>query len=272
MDSAPLHHTLARAPGAEPTRWLLVLHGIYGSGRNWNSVLRRVVERRPEWGAVLTDLRGHGDSPPLAPPHTLDACVGDLGVLSAHLPGRPTVLVGHSFGGKVALLYGDEPGHAVEQVWIIDSTPDARPPAGSAWEMLRLLRRVGGPFPTRQDGVEALEARGVARPVAQWMATNLIPEGDRYRWRLDPDQMEALLLDFFRTDAWGAVEHPHGPALHFVRARNSSVLDDEARARVRAAGTATGRATLHEVEGGHWLNADNPDAVVELLVQGLPRD
>ena len=31
----------------------------------------------------------------------------------------------------------------------------------------------------------------------------------------------------------------------------------------------TGRVFLHEVEGGHWLNTENPKALQELLVAGL---
>lgn len=230
------------------------------------------MELRPEWGGVAVDLRGHGQSPTPDPPHTLDACVEDLDRLSRALPQRPEVVVGHSFGGKVALLYGDEPEHGVVQSWVMDSTPDARPPAGSAWEMLRVLRGAPGPFPTREEGVQAVLEHGYPRPVAQWMTTNLVPHGEEFRWRLNPGVMEELLRDFFRTDAWGAVEHPHGPEIHFVRATDSGILDPEACNRIQAASLSTGRVHLHHVEGGHWLNADNPRALVALLADGLPGD
>src|SRR4051812_24710793 len=61
-DDPILAHTRVAAPGRTPERWLLVLHGIYGAGRNWGSIARRLVEARPEWGAVLVDLRMHGQS------------------------------------------------------------------------------------------------------------------------------------------------------------------------------------------------------------------
>jgi len=64
------------APGESPDRWFAVLHGIFGSGRNWASVARRVVRARPEWGAVLVDLREHGESVGFEPPHTLDRAAG----------------------------------------------------------------------------------------------------------------------------------------------------------------------------------------------------
>lgn len=270
MASPALHHERVTASGADPHRWAFLLAGIYGAGRNWNAVARRVVEARPEWGFIPVDLRGHGQSPPGDPPHTLAACVADLDALAATLPAAPEVIIGHSFGGKVALLYGAEPAHGILQTWVVDSTPDTREPSGSAWEMLRVLRDSPGPFQTREEGVEAVLAHGYARPVAQWMTTNLVPEGELFRWRLDPDQMEALLRDFFRTDAWPAVEGAHGPEIHLIKATESSILDEEACHRVEAAGMGSGRTHLHEIQGGHWLNADNPEAVVELLAERLP--
>src|SRR5690606_12335653 len=152
-------------------------------------------------------------------------------------------------------------------------TPAARPPGGSAWEMLAALRRAPGPFPDREAGTAALVALGTARPVAQWMALNLerVPGGAEWRWRLDPDEMEGLLLDFFAADLWPVVEEPpSGIDLHFVKAEESSVLDDEACARIEAAGHRTGRVHLHRVAGGHWVNADNPEALLALLEARLP--
>lgn len=270
MPAPSLYSEPVQAPGAEPRHWAFLLHGIYGAGRNWNAVLRRLVERRPDWGVIAVDLRGHGQSPPLQPPHELSACVADLDRLAHTLPHRPEAIIGHSFGGKVALLYGDEPAHGIRQTWVVDSTPDARSPTGSAWRMLEVLRRCPGPFAIREAGVEAVLSQGHAHPVARWMTTNLVPGDGGFRWRLDADQMEALLRDFFRTDAWPAVEHPHGPDLHFIRATESALLDEEACHRLEASGLVTGRVHVHHVEGGHWLNADNPAALVELMARELP--
>ena len=251
------------AEGAAPEQWLVVLHGIYGAGRNWGSVARGIVEASPEWGALLVDLREHGESGGFEPPHTLEATAADLSGLERADAMR--AVLGHSFGGKIALLRG-KTDESIEQVWVIDSTPEAREPSGSAWGMLRVLRSVPDHFGDRDEAVEALVAGGVERPVALWMTTNLEWREGEYRWRLDLDAMEELLRDFFRTDLWSLVEDPReGLDLHFVRATGSRVLTEEAASRIRAAGQRTGRVFLHDVQGGHWLNADNPDEVVRLL-------
>lgn len=255
--------------GSTPSRWLLVLHGIYGAGRNWGQVARHVMRRREDWGAVLVDLRQHGDSQGFPPPHTIAAAAGDLADLVRLSGLRAGAVLGHSFGGKVALRYAQEEPPDLKQVWIVDSTPEARAPEGSAWDMLGALRRVPGSYESRGAAIDALAGQGIARPVAQWMVTNLEWRDGRYRWRIDFDDMEALLRDFFDTDLWGVVEEPPaGVELHFVRATQSVVMA-QSIARIRAAAERT-RVTVHDVEGGHWLNADDPDALVELLVRELP--
>jgi hypothetical protein len=171
----------------------------------------------------------------------------------------------------VALLYADEPEHGVEQCWVVDSTPATGEAKGSAWGMIQVLRRHPGPFPTRDAGVQAVRDEGYPMAVARWMGTNLrpTPSGDELEWRLDPDQMEAMLEDFFQVDAWETLEHPHGPEIHVLKATESKVLDPQATLRMESAALNTGRIHIHEIVGGHWLNADNPDALVAHFVEHL---
>jgi len=268
-----LSHDRISADGAEPRHWLYVLHGIFGAGRNWASVIRRVVRARPEWGALLVDLRQHGGSQGFLPPHDVDRAAADLDALAAATGLAPGAMLGHSFGGKVALRFaaaGHDAAHALRQLWVVDSTPDVRPPGGSAWEMLEIVKEQPARFGSREELVDALVARDVARPTAQWMATNLEADDTGYRWRFDLDSIEALLHSFFETDAWTAVEQPApGLEVHVVKAEDSSVLSGETLARVERA-TAGGRTFLHRVDGGHWVNAENPAAIEKLLVQLLP--
>ena len=287
---ATLHHEIVEAPGAAPSRQMLLLHGIYGAGRNWGTIARRLVRARPEWRVVLVDLRSHGNSPRLAP-HTIDCCAADLPDLEEHL-GRPAdAVLGHSFGGKVALLYGrlraeggvPEPARGLRpetgggphgsqrlQLWVVDSSPSAGRPGGGAWRMLGVLRRHPGPFGSRAEVVDAVASERFSPLVANWMAINAVRTDTGLVWRIDPDEMEAYLRDYYRTDAWDVVERPPaGTSLHFIRALASSVLDDAAGRRIRGAARDTGQVVLHEVAGGHWVNTENPEALLGLLVGWL---
>lgn len=253
--------------------WLYYLHGIFGTGRNWAPLARDLARRRPDWGGVLVDLRLHGESSGFEPPHTVAACAADLGRLAEGLSDAAPLaaLLGHSFGGKIALAAIAERSVRPRSVWIVDATPDARAPGGSAVEMLEALRALPGPFDERARAIRRLERRGFDARVAVWMATNLIRVDDGLRWRFELDAMEALLDDFFRADLWTVVEAPPpGVRLHFVKARGSDVLDTEACRRIEAAARLHDRVRLHRVDGGHWVNIDDPEGLLDLLAKHLP--
>jgi len=250
---------------------MVFLHGAFGAGRNWLSVARRLVAARPEWGGILVDLRLHGGSRELAPPHTIRASAADIGALVAALARPVAAVLGHSLGGKVALRYAHDYPGGLRQAWVIDCSPSAGAPGGEAWEMLRAVRRMPAEFSSRDAAVAWLARFGFGRDVGLWMAANLERAGGRYRWRLDFEALEALLRDFFQADLWEVLDRPPGTAeIHMVRATRSRIIDDAEAARLEAIGRATGRVRVHTVAGGHWLNADNPGGMVALLAHTLP--
>jgi len=84
-----------------PTRppQILAVHGLTGHGRRWHTLVTRHL---PEFAVIAPDLIGHGRSP-WAAPWSIDANVDALaGLLDADADGS-VVVVGHSFGGAVAL-------------------------------------------------------------------------------------------------------------------------------------------------------------------------
>lgn len=271
-DAAPrLASSLVGATGPG-TFEMLVLHGIYGRGRNWGAIARHLTARRPDWASRLVDLRLHGESGGFQPPHTVEAAARDVLELEQALARWPRAVLGHSFGGKVALSYAARTDLRPLQVWVIDSTPEARPPDGAAWNLLAVLAALPADFGSRQEAIDGLVPRGVPPAVAAWMVTNLAFVEGRYRWRLDLDAMRDLLADFFRLDLWDVVEAPaDGLELVFVKAEDSPTLGDDACERITAAARTTGRVHLVRVPGGHWLNTDNPEAVLDLLTRRLPR-
>ena len=137
-----------------------MLHGIYGSGRNWGSIARRLVDARPEWGVLLVDLRLHGASREgFQGPHTLAAAAADVDALVAELDFHAVAVLGHSFGGKVALVYTRHHGKELKQSWVIDSTLRVRDPDGSVAGYAAL--------PGKQVVPEVLGA------LADWLAAKL---------------------------------------------------------------------------------------------------
>ena len=257
------------AAAGNTSRHLVMLHGIYGRGRNWQGIARALTAARPEYACWLVDLPHHGDSGPARHGASVRGFAADVDDWLRERGIAPDVILGHSYGGKVALaLAGSRPEQPL-QAWIIDSTPEMKAPSGSAWRMLQIVRDLPDRFAAREEAVAGIVAGGFPPAVAQWMATNLERADGGFAWRLDFDVMEALLVDFFGADLWPVVERP--PArheIHFLKATASDAISAGAAARIAAA--APGRVYLHHREGGHWIHAESPQVVVDLLLRQLP--
>lgn len=255
---------------ARPSQWALFLHGILGSGGNWRTFARGFIDTHPGYGAVLVDLRLHGQSLGIAGPHTIQAAAQDLVELAAQLPAPVETVVGHSFGGKVALAYVDRVAGALARAVILDSTPGTRVDmrgSESTVRVLGLLESIG-PVPTRKAFVEQVVAAGETLGLAQWLAMNLQQRGEQFVVKLDLQAVGELLEDYFRRDLWELLERPPGRVVYdMVVGGRSSVFDAAERARLqRAAQAHPERLAVHVLpDAGHWVHVDDPQGVARVL-------
>jgi pimeloyl-ACP methyl ester carboxylesterase len=82
---------------------VLCVHGISSSRRSWTRLGEALSDTHRMYAY---DQRGHGDSASVAGPMTLERSVRDLQAVAATLPGPVEMLIGHSWGGAVAVLGG----------------------------------------------------------------------------------------------------------------------------------------------------------------------
>jgi esterase len=265
--SARLHHERIARAGTTPARWLAIAHGIYGAGSNWRSIARKLHERRPDWGIVLVDLRGHGRSELGEPPHTLAACAHDVRELLAEL-GDVRALAGHSFGGKVALAA--RPIIDVDQLWVLDASPSARGQAVSGdavWRLLDMMERSPRRWARRDDFVAAVVGDGHDVSLAHWLALSLAPDpAGGLVLRFDLAALRALLTDYHARDLWDELDAP-GTRVEVVVAERSSTISAADRERLAA---APPHVHVHSVAAGHWLHVDAPALVIDLFAAHLP--
>jgi len=240
----------------EGPRRAFVLHGILGSRGNWRGFSRRLVREHPGWRLVLVDLRNHGDSHGAPGPHTVATCAADL-VTVAQRTGPPEVVVGHSFGGKVALAYARDHGAELQQVWALDSPPGPRAvDGGDVAAVVDAIRRLPMPVSHRAAVVTHFRALGFSEMVAGWMTTNLRRlEGEAsFNWRFDLQGVEEMLTDYAHLDLRGVVAG--SPAdIHLLRAgRNDRWSPEDARL-----------VTDVLPDAGHWVHVDDPDGLLEVI-------
>ena len=99
---------------------VLLAHGLFGSGKNLGGLARRLAETRR---VISVEMRNHGDSFH-DPDHSYPALAGDLAqVIAAH--GRQADVLGHSMGGKAAMMLALTRPELVRKLVVMDIAPYA---------------------------------------------------------------------------------------------------------------------------------------------------
>ena len=101
---------------------MLLLHGFSNEAHIWDDFVPTVA---PFYRVLALDLRGHGDSdwhPKAA--YDYDDYVADVEQVLAHLGIERVVLVAHSLGGRIAMLFSGRHPEQVAGLVIVDSAPE----------------------------------------------------------------------------------------------------------------------------------------------------
>ena len=104
--------------GAENSPPIMIIHGLYGSGRNWGVLAKRLSNK---FYVITIDLRNHGESP-WFDSHNYHDMADDLVEVITSLKIRPNI-IGHSMGGKAAMVLALKNPDLVERLLIADIAP-----------------------------------------------------------------------------------------------------------------------------------------------------
>lgn len=215
---------------------LVILHGLLGSSRNWQTAgadLAGAPGSPPDRGfhVCAPDLRNHGRSPH-APEMDYAAMMEDvLGWLDAQ--GLDSVtLLGHSLGGKVAMTLACRHPGRVARLIVVDIAPkdyrsEAHRAEFAAMNELRL-----DTLTSRAEAERRFEARVPDWAMRKFLATNLERTADgRWRWQINLPALTAA-LPALEKNPLAVNEHYAGPAL-FVTGGKSRYVRPEDHATIR---------------------------------------
>jgi len=137
-------HVLARGPEAAPP--VLMIHGASANAREFTSSFAPRLE--DSLRLLMADRPGHGWSDRFDGAERLGAQARQMaGVLDQLAPGQKAVIVGHSFGGAVALrLALDRPDLVAGLVLLAPVTHDWGEGSGTAWYNSLASAPVAGPL------------------------------------------------------------------------------------------------------------------------------
>jgi len=245
-------HALEAGPGPP----LVLLHGLFGSARNWGAVQKALAS---DYRVVALDLRNHGASPH-APAMDYAAQAADIAETLAALGVERAVVLGHSMGGKAAMMLALTRPDLVERLIVADIAPRPYPPSLRA--VVAALQALPlHPGLTRQEADQALRSAVPEAPIRSFLLQNLRFESAPPSWRIGLAEIAAAMpeIEAFAPPQAAPFE---GPALAMAGAL-SPYIRPEDHAAFRALFPRIDFVSI--ARAGHWLHAENPEGFMAAL-------
>ncbi len=213
---SPLHTT---ALGEQGSR-VVFAHGLFGQGRNWTQIGKALADRHR---VLLVDLPHHGRSPWEDGFDYLR--VADQ--VSELLDGDdPVALVGHSLGGKVAMVLALRHPELVERLCVVDVSPVAYDHLSEFEGYVAAMQGLDLGSLSRRDDADAALAEAVPNPTVRgFLLQNLRREGDGWRWQVNLDVLGSALpvIGGWPEDRLAGTPPYRGPVLWVAGARSDYV-------------------------------------------------
>jgi len=226
---------------------LLIVHGLFGSARNWGVLQKRLGQDRQ---VLAVDLRNHGESFH-SDDNSYAALADDLAEVIAAFGGVADVL-GHSMGGKAAMVLALTRPELVGRLLVADIAPVGY--RHSQMHNLEAMRSVDLAGVTRRAEVDRqLQASVPEAPLRAFFLQSLALGETGARWKLN---LDALAADMDQILGFPAITGSFaGPTL-FVHGGASDYLTADHHQRIFELFL---NAEFAKIEGaGHWLHAEKP--------------
>ncbi len=243
---------LAAATFGEEGPSLVILHGLFGSKRNWTRIARGLSRG---YRVHTLDLPNHGDSawtetatyPAMA--DAVRAYLDDAGIERA-------TLIGHSMGGKVAMTLALTHPERLARLIVVDIAPV--PTDSTHLTLIDVMRDLDLSRITRRGEAEATLEKDIPDPALRaFLMQNLVQGPDGFRWRVNLDALAAN-LETLQAFPEPLLTHSFdGPTLFLVGALSDYVKAEDAPLIGRL---FPGAGIVSVENAGHWLHAENPAA------------
>ena len=258
LGSMTLFHRDLGGMGRPP---LVILHGMLGSSRNWQTAGRDLAEH---FHVLALDLRNHGRSPH-ADVMSYEAMVEDVLRWMDEQRLERATLLGHSMGGKAAMMLACRFPARVTKLVVVDIAPKdyhwvahrAEFEAMNALDLAHLT--------SRAEAEMRFETRVDDWAMRKFLGTNLerTSEG-RWRWVINLPALTGA-LPVLEKNPLGAAEHYDGPCL-FVTGERSNYVAAGDREGIRRYFPTARFVTI--AGAGHNPHMEQREAFVQAVLEG----
>ncbi len=240
---------------------VLILHGLFGSQKNWGSIAKKLARK---YSVITIDLRNHGQSPH-ATTMSYPEMVTDIIQLLDKLDHNQAILLGHSMGGKVAMSCALEFPDRIKALCVADIAPVSYQHEFD--QIISALQSMPLNEITSRSDADQFLTKTIELPMLrQFLLQNLIKEGDQFSWRINLEaiQREMPVITSFPEDAVGKSFEKN---TLFLRGANSDYVASKYHPVIKKYFPSANIQTLPDC--GHWLHAEQADLFYDSLIEFL---
>ena len=231
--------------GDEKSPPVMIVHGLYGSGRNWGVIAKRLSD---QFFVITVDLRNHGDSPWLDT-HNYHVMADDLVEVINSLTIKPNI-IGHSMGGKAAMVLALKRPNLVRNLIIADIAPVKYEHDQS--QFIEAMQKVDlSKVEKRSDATLALSKFVEDKSLQNFFTQSLDIKAKR--WKLN---LKVLRSEMSEILSFPKIESEFSGHSLFLKGEKSDYIKPEHRRLIKSLFTKARFATFKEA--GHWLHAEKP--------------
>ena len=255
MVLSALHTTSLGESGSR----VVFCHGLFGQGKNWSTIGKALAG---EHRVLLVDMPDHGQSPRSERFDYPTAADQVAELLSAD---DPVALVGHSMGGKIAMLVALRHPELVERLAVVDVAPVPYDHADEFDGYIKAMRAIDLETLESRAAADAALQEAVPSPMVRgFLLQSLRREDDGWRWLLN---LELLGRDLDAITDWPA-DRIEGVAAYdglvlWVGGADSRYVHADHVAAMDRLFPRNRRVTVKGA--GHWVHSEQPAAFTEVL-------
>ena len=230
----------------------VVLHGLFGSGKNWRSFAGSLEDDFQVW---TLDARNHGDSPH-ADSMSYQQMAEDVARFFVENELENVVLLGHSMGGKTAMQLALQFPDRIAALIVVDIAPVCYDHLHKQLKLIEAMQELdlAGEM-SRSEIEKKLAVKIPEKRLLSFLMTNLNRQNGQFQWRIGLEQIAAGMPDLLNYPELKSVFK--GP-VQFIGGENSAYLKFEYHALIRKYFPES-RITMLE-NCGHWLHVEQPAA------------
>jgi esterase len=239
---------------------LIILHGLFGSLENWHSISQKLA---PDFQVLPVDQRNHGRSPHVAE-MSYQLMSEDLKEFVVEQKLGAVHLLGHSMGGKTAMLLALTYPESVQKLVVVDIAPRAY--SERHREILSALSSLDlSSFKSRAEMESQLASSIPDLAVRRFLLKSVKrDEAGAFYWQMNLPAIEA---NYARLSEEIASQRPFEKPTLFIRGERSNYIRDEDLPAIKK---LFPRVEHCKIAGaGHWVHAEAPEAFLRTVREFL---